>query len=79
MSYRYRCQTCRTTSPPVSLAAAEAERHRHRVEFHGGHVPDGEDVRYVGPQRNEWWTDRRVLRFAAVVLAVIGWLKGYRL
>jgi hypothetical protein len=79
MSYRYRCQTCRTTSPPMSLAAAEAARERHRIEMHGGHIPDGESLRYISPRKNEWWTDRRVLWFAGAVCAVIAWFKGYRL
>jgi hypothetical protein len=45
MSYQYRCGQCRTTSPPVLTRAALAqERTRHRLDFHGGFVPDGESV-----------------------------------
>jgi hypothetical protein len=80
MSYRYRCQQCRTTSPLAgSRAEAEDERQRHRDRFHGGHVPDGERLLRYGPEHNEWWTERRALWVAAGVLAVISWIKGYRL
>lgn len=45
MSYRYRCELCGTTSPPVHTRAALAgERQDHRDRFHGGHIPDGEAV-----------------------------------
>ncbi|MFD9903893.1 hypothetical protein [Streptomyces sp. NPDC059063] len=45
MSYRYRCDQCRTTSPPVLTRAGLAdERRQHRRDFHGGHIPDGEHV-----------------------------------
>ncbi|WP_030672353.1 hypothetical protein [Streptomyces sp. NRRL B-1347] len=45
MSYRYRCDQCRTTSPPVLTRGALADERRvHRRQFHGGHIPDGERV-----------------------------------
>jgi hypothetical protein len=80
MSYRYRCQQCRTTSPLLSSRSeAEAEGCRHRAAFHDGHVPDGERLLRYGPADNEWWTGRHAAWVAAGVLAVIGWIKGYRL
>jgi hypothetical protein len=45
MSYRYRCETCRTTSARVrGRDAILYEQHEHRRLRHGGHVPDGEQV-----------------------------------
>jgi hypothetical protein len=41
--YRYRCQQCATTSPPVrTRVEAERDRDWHRRAAHGGHIPDGE-------------------------------------
>lgn len=41
--YRYRCQQCRTTSPPVATRdELTEEAQSHRDEFHGGHEPDDE-------------------------------------
>jgi hypothetical protein len=43
--YRYRCAQCRTTSPELlSRRALHEERDAHRRRFHGGHIPDGEQV-----------------------------------
>ena len=45
MSYRYRCEQCRTTSPRVhGRDAFLYEQHEHRRLFHGGHAPDGEQM-----------------------------------
>jgi hypothetical protein len=45
MSYQYRCEQCRATSPPVLTRSAVAlERQRHRADFHGGFTPDGESI-----------------------------------
>jgi hypothetical protein len=80
MSYRYRCQKCRTTSPLVEThEEAIAERRRHRDAVHGGHAPDGEQLLHYGPANSEWWTQGRALWAGAAILAFIGWLKGYRL
>lgn len=41
--FRYRCDQCGTTSPPVGTwAELLAERDTHRRRKHGGHIPDGE-------------------------------------
>jgi hypothetical protein len=41
--YRYRCDQCATTSPPVGTRVELThERDRHRRQAHGGHIPDGE-------------------------------------
>ncbi|MFF0395151.1 hypothetical protein ACFYSJ_05095 [Streptomyces sp. NPDC005248] len=43
--YAYRCEQCRTTSPAVvTRHRLDEERSKHRNLFHGGHVPDGEQV-----------------------------------
>ncbi|MEU8834872.1 hypothetical protein [Streptomyces sp900116325] len=43
--YAYRCEQCRTTSPAVvTRHGLDEERSKHRNLFHGGHVPDGEQV-----------------------------------
>ncbi|MFJ3545434.1 hypothetical protein ACIPQH_25100 [Streptomyces rubiginosohelvolus] len=43
--FQYRCDQCRTTSPPVlTRSGLDDERRRHRRDFHGGHIPDGEKV-----------------------------------
>jgi hypothetical protein len=48
--YAYRCELCGTTSPQVITRAQLAhERTTHRRLFHGGHVPDGEQV--LEPER----------------------------
>ncbi|GGZ23604.1 hypothetical protein GCM10010387_16000 [Streptomyces inusitatus] len=52
MGYQYRCERCKTTSPSVlTQAGATEERRRHREEFHGGHVPDGEQIIQPEPFR----------------------------
>ncbi|MFB7747666.1 hypothetical protein [Streptomyces sp. NPDC056132] len=51
-SYRYRCEQCRTTSPPMpTRREVEVERDRHRALAHAGHIPDGEEIK--GPPANE--------------------------
>jgi hypothetical protein len=43
--WRYRCDSCRTTSLPVrTRAEALDERDMHRRRRHGSHVPDGEHL-----------------------------------
>lgn len=43
--YAYRCTQCRTTSSAVvTRHGLNEERTKHRHLFHGGHVPDGEQV-----------------------------------
>lgn len=45
MPYRYRCEQCRTTSPPLpTRRAADDEGAWHRARVHAGHIPDGESV-----------------------------------
>lgn len=45
MGYQYRCEGCKTTSPSVlTRGLAHDERRKHREQFHGGHVPDGERI-----------------------------------
>jgi hypothetical protein len=69
--YRYRCDQCRTTSPVVrTRAEALHERDRHRRQFHGGHIPDGEHLqrrRRRGPAPGE-------IRPAAVVVVLLALL-----
>lgn len=49
MSYRYRCEKCRTTSPAAhNRAAVHRERDLHRDLVHGGHIPDGERIDWTG-------------------------------
>ncbi|MGW1708973.1 hypothetical protein ACWCP8_26480 [Streptomyces sp. NPDC002206] len=43
--YAYRCTQCRTTSlTVVTRRGLNEERNKRRHLFHGGHVPDGEQV-----------------------------------
>ena len=43
--FRYRCDSCRTTSLPVRTRAEVLDvRDAHRRRKHGGHVPDGEHL-----------------------------------
>lgn len=45
MRYRYRCGTCRTTSPVVrTRTELYGHRDSHRRRVHGGMVPDGEKL-----------------------------------
>lgn len=55
MPHRYHCPICHTTSPPLpSRRAALADRDRHRADFHGGHIPDGERITRRR-DRFDWW------------------------
>ncbi|MFC7791356.1 hypothetical protein [Streptomyces cinereoruber] len=61
MSYQYRCEQCRTTSPPIlTRTGLTDERDKHRLLFHGGHIPDGEMViepdpfHYTDIPRSQW-------------------------
>jgi len=71
--YRYRCQQCRTTSPPVpSRRAVETERDRHRDLAHAGHIPDGEQIlRPPQPPQPPFLATpgRRALSIAVVIVA----------
>ncbi|MFI9026349.1 hypothetical protein [Streptomyces sp. NPDC053560] len=69
MRKRYRCEQCRTTSPPVLTRSALAiERHEHRRQFHGGHVPDGERV--VEPGRSSFFALPREQQIVGTVMIV---------
>ncbi len=74
MSYRYRCSACRLTSPRLDRHGAHQMRAAHRAQFHGGMVPDGEQlVTDTGLSLPA----RRLLVGLAVggtVLAVANWL-----
>lgn len=78
MAYRYRCQQCRTTSPPVpTKAAARLERGRHRDQFHGGHIPDGEEIQTRTEPGEPQTADLRELTITLgvfVAFLVLGWL-----
>lgn len=68
--YRYRCQQCRTTSPPVLTRSALAqERQSHRVFKHGGHVPDGEQV--VEPERFNFFDLPREQQIGGAVILLL--------
>lgn len=70
MSYRYRCEQCRTTTHPVhSRDTLDHERRTHRAEFHGGHIPDGEQVIEVRTRPGDLPIQYYVV--ALVVLAVL--------
>lgn len=78
MTYRYRCDQCRTTSPPVATRAdAETERARHRLLAHGAHIPDHERIEYEGaglaPETRSWlvW-----LVAGATAMAIWNWIAG---
>lgn len=71
MTYQYRCGQCRTTSLPVYTHSAVAhERRRHRDEFHGGHVPDGEAILEPEPFRLSE-LPRNQLMFGVIVLVAL--------
>ncbi|MGV2914586.1 hypothetical protein [Streptomyces alfalfae] len=67
----YRCQVCRETSLEVySRRELDDLRHAHRMQAHGGFIPDGEVV--LQPERMslaELPREQRVI--GAVLLAVI--------
>lgn len=68
--FQYRCAQCRTTSPAAhSRHELNNERNRHRDLFHGGHIPDGEQV--IAPQRMSLLDLPREQRIAAVVIALV--------
>lgn len=73
--YRYRCGTCRETSPRLpSRRAALAVRDQHRRAAHGGFRPDAE---LLWPETGLSLPARRLLIGLAVggtVLAVANWL-----
>jgi hypothetical protein len=70
--YRYRCEQCRTTSPPTpTRAAAEAEQDRHRRRAHGGHIPDGDRI---DPDTEDSTSRARAWFATLAVLAVAGWI-----
>jgi hypothetical protein len=72
--YRYRCDQCATTSPPVrSRFEAEDERDQHRQRMHGGHIPDGEHLQRTARQPANDRTALVSLAVLAVILAVY-WL-----
>lgn len=79
--FEYRCEQCRTTSPPTpSRRAAEATRDRHRDQFHGGHVPDGERIYLAdtGRRRRRWPSVLGLVLFgiATAIWDAIRWLAG---
>ncbi|MFJ4846297.1 hypothetical protein [Streptomyces sp. NPDC088733] len=68
--FQYRCAQCRTTSPAAhSRHELNAERNRHRDLFHGGHIPDGEQI--IAPRRMSLLDLPGEQRIAAVVLTVV--------
>lgn len=68
--YAYRCAQCRTTSPDVvTKAELSAARQQHRDDFHGGHIPDGEQV--LEPAGMRFADLPREQKIATVVVALI--------
>ncbi|MET8538031.1 hypothetical protein ACFRCW_43425 [Streptomyces sp. NPDC056653] len=69
--YAYRCEQCRTTSPAVvTRHGLDEERSKHRNLFHGGHVPDGEQV--MEPDKfNVFDVPREQLIVGGIMLLVI--------
>lgn len=67
----YRCERCGETSPEVySRRELDEIRYAHRVEAHGGFIPDGEVV--LQPERMslaELPREQRVI--GALILAVL--------
>ncbi|MFB7496053.1 hypothetical protein ACFC09_15400 [Streptomyces sp. NPDC056161] len=67
----YRCERCGETSPEVySRRELDELRYAHRMEAHGGFIPDGEVV--LQPERvslAELSREQRIV--GAVILAVI--------
>ncbi|MGW2866429.1 hypothetical protein [Streptomyces sp. NPDC001205] len=77
-SYRYRCEQCRTTSPPVDTRRdVEAERDRHRRRAHAGHIPDGERIMRPQPRPGTPTKPIHYVAYAAAVavLALIVWVR----
>ncbi|MFE2945239.1 hypothetical protein ACFXKG_40375 [Streptomyces sp. NPDC059255] len=79
MSYRYRCGTCRATSPALpGRRAAHAARDRHRDQVHGGLVPDGE---LLWPETGLTLPARRLLiglGIGGTVMGVWNWVASHR-
>jgi hypothetical protein len=78
--YRYRCEQCRTTSPPVrTRPQAEAERDRHRDLAHAGHIPDGERIVRppARPRPPLATTVKQALATTAVIaaIAIAAWVR----
>jgi hypothetical protein len=68
--YRYRCDQCATTSLPVrTRAELHAARDRHRRDFHGGHVPDGEHLLKHRPPLRP--ADTRAVAWTLAILALL--------
>ncbi|MFF5655242.1 hypothetical protein [[Kitasatospora] papulosa] len=68
--YAYRCNQCRTTSPDVPTRAnLRGERDDHRRRFHGGHIPDGEEI--LEEERVRFFDLPREQKIAAVVVALV--------
>lgn len=67
----YRCERCAETSPEVySRRELDEVRYAHRVEAHGGFIPDGEVI--LQPDRMslaELPMEQRVI--GAIILAVV--------
>ncbi|MFD5552043.1 hypothetical protein ACFWJQ_35580 [Streptomyces goshikiensis] len=71
--YRYRCEQCRTTSPPVrTMREVETERTRHRRRVHAGHIPDGEEIQTHTPPPRPGQPTRPIhyVAYAALVVAL---------
>jgi hypothetical protein len=78
MSYRYRCDICRTTSPDVTTRQrAQVEQDRHRETEHGGHIPDGDRIEWATPTPR-YSADWRLAALGLVALAgVVGWIRHH--
>ncbi|MFD5468240.1 hypothetical protein ACFWIQ_36340 [Kitasatospora sp. NPDC127059] len=73
----YRCERCRLSTPPLPLHRVHAERQRHRDEFHGGLVPDGETIT-TGGRSERTSTERWVvaLVLTALLISILARLIG---
>lgn len=74
--YRYRCEQCRSSSPPTATRAeSEAFREAHRTTVHGGLVPDGEDIETVSGRAahdpNSQYLSTRALLIGLALLALV--------
>lgn len=68
--YAYRCPLCRTTSTPARTESeAKAARAVHRRDFHGGHIPDGEQI--IAPDRMRWADVPSHQKIATLVVALV--------
>jgi hypothetical protein len=66
---RYRCAMCRTSSPELSRWELEAARDAHRRDFHGGLIPDGEEI--TEEPRARLVDLPKEQRVAAVIIALV--------